>query len=85
MPTPHHLRPTTLLAVLLALLAALLTAVPAATAPRPGAARTTSGHPDLGPNLIVLDPSMSRADIQARVDAVAAEQVPHQLGPRGHA
>src|SRR3954469_18848956 len=37
-------------------------------------------NPDLGPNVIVLDPSMPQADIQAKVDAIAAQQVSNEMG-----
>ncbi|WP_456826185.1 adenylyl cyclase [Cellulomonas sp. P5_E12] len=35
---------------------------------------------DLGPNVIVFDPSQPIAEIQAKVDAIAAQQVPAQFG-----
>ena len=38
-----------------------------------GAAAAT---PDLGPNVIVFDPSMPTSQIRATVDAIAAQQVP---------
>src|SRR4029079_6036471 len=40
---------------------------------------------DLGPNVLVFDPSMSTAEIQAKVDAIAAQQVPNQFGPDRYA
>jgi hypothetical protein len=45
----------------------------------------TAAARDLGPNVLVFDPSMSTADIQAKVDAVAAQQVPNQFGPERYA
>jgi hypothetical protein len=36
--------------------------------------------PNLGANVLVFDPSMSTADIQAKVDAVAATQVDNEMG-----
>jgi hypothetical protein len=36
--------------------------------------------PDLGPNVLVFDPTMPLADIQAAVDAVAAQQVDTEMG-----
>ncbi|WP_342777981.1 hypothetical protein [Humibacillus xanthopallidus] len=42
------------------------------------AAPTTT--PDLGPNVLVFDPSMPQSEIQAKVDAVAAQQVPNEMG-----
>ncbi|MDQ0755299.1 adenylyl cyclase [Arthrobacter sp. B3I4] len=47
---------------------------PAPAAPKPGAA------PDLGPNVRVFDPGMPVAEIQATVDAIAAEQVDDEMG-----
>lgn len=49
---------------------------PAAAAP---------GQPDLGPNVYVFDPSMPLSQIQATVDAIAAQQVPNQFGPQRYA
>jgi hypothetical protein len=84
--------------VLLSLLATgLLVAGPAvtagATAPpgaaassvRPSAVPVSSGtdrHPDFGANVKVFDPSMTTEQIQATVDAIAAEQVGNQFGPQ---
>ena len=39
----------------------------------------------LGPNVLVFDPSMPTSQIQATVDAVAAQQVPNQFGPQRYA
>jgi hypothetical protein len=64
----------TLAAVLAVALAGLVRAGGAGAAP-----------PDLGPNVIVFDPSMSTADIQARVDAIAAQQIPNQFGTERYA
>ncbi|MFC8190223.1 glycosyl hydrolase family 28-related protein [Cellulomonas sp. NPDC057328] len=71
-------RRATLLAVA-ALTAAATTLAPAATAgpPRGPAAPTA---PDLGPNVVVFDPSMPVADIQARVDQIHAQQVDAEMG-----
>lgn len=48
------------------------------------------GHPgahqtDLGPNVLVFDPSMTTAQIQTAVDAVAAEQVDNEMGTQRYA
>ena len=55
----------------------------------PGAASAYGSHhdrpPDLGPNVIVLDPSMSTADIKATFDSIAAQQVSDQFGTRRYA
>ncbi|MDX6221854.1 MAG: hypothetical protein QOD91_908, partial [Frankiales bacterium] len=36
--------------------------------------------PDLGANVLIFNPSMSTAEIQAKVDAVAATQVDNEMG-----
>jgi hypothetical protein len=41
--------------------------------------------PDLGSNVIVFDPSMSTSEIQAKVDAIAAQQVPNEFGSQRYA
>jgi hypothetical protein len=46
---------------------------------------TANAQPDLGSNVLVFDPSMPTADIQAQVDAIAAQQVPNQFGPERYA
>lgn len=40
---------------------------------------------DLGPNVLVFDPSMATADIQAQLDAIATQMVPNQFGPERYA
>jgi hypothetical protein len=56
-----------------------LAAAPAASAvPQPAA-------PDLGTHVLVFDPSMPQAQIQAAVDAVAAEQVDNEMGSARYA
>jgi hypothetical protein len=45
-----------------------------------GAATPQGAHPDFGPNVFVFDPSMPTSEIQARVDAIAREQVANQFG-----
>src|SRR5262245_42125271 len=54
---------------------------PAASAGPPGG----SGQPDFGPNVVIFDPSMPTSQIQARVDAIAAQQVPNQFGSQRYA
>jgi hypothetical protein len=44
--------------------------------------RSAAAAPDFGPNVTILDPSMSTSQIKAAVDAIAAEQVPNQFGTR---
>ena len=57
-----------------------------------GVAAATPGHggygaspATLGPNVIVFDPSMSTAQIQAKVDAIAAQQITNQFGTQRYA
>src|SRR6476620_10338503 len=49
------------------------------------AAKPSSGQPDFGPNVLIFDPSMSTSQIQAAVDAVAAQQVPNKFGAQRYA
>ena len=49
------------------------------------AAKPSSGQPDFGPNVLIFDPSMSTSQIQATVDAIAAQQVPNQFGTQRYA
>ncbi|MFL6130272.1 MAG: hypothetical protein ACJ73E_14555 [Mycobacteriales bacterium] len=58
-----------------ALVTALAPAGVAGAAPPPG-----PGGSDLGPNVIVFDPGMPVAEIQARVDAVNAQQIDAEMG-----
>ena len=44
-----------------------------------------AGQPDFGSNVVVFDPSMPTSEIQATVDAIAAQQVPNQFGPQRYA
>jgi hypothetical protein len=46
------------------------------------AGSTGGGEPNLGPNVLVFDPSMSTSDIQTAVDAVEAQQIDNQFGPQ---
>jgi len=45
----------------------------AATLPSPAAA-APAGDPDLGPNVVIVDPTMPAAAVQARLDAIFREQ-----------
>src|SRR3954466_4697483 len=53
------------------------------------AAPTSTGHhsaqPDFGPNVKIFDPSMPLDQIQAAVDAVAAQQIGNQFGRQRYA
>jgi len=48
--------------------------------PGPPPTPPAAGDPDLGPNVLVFDPSMPTAEIQQRVDAVAARQDDDEMG-----
>jgi hypothetical protein len=63
-------------------LACIVGLLAAVQAPASGAA---PGQPDLGPNVIVFDASMPESSIQAKVDAVAAQQVSNQFGTQRYA
>ncbi len=39
-----------------------------------------AGDPNLGPNVIIFDPSMSQTQIQSELDTIAAQQVSNQFG-----
>jgi hypothetical protein len=62
-------------AVLVGPAAAAPTAAPTAA---PQAPQATA--PDLGPHVVVFDPSMPTAEIQARADAIHAQQVDDEMG-----
>ncbi|NCT92420.1 adenylyl cyclase [Cellulomonas sp. APG4] len=66
---------------LVAALGGLALAVPAAVAGPPGHHART---PDLGPNVVVLDPSMPADEIQETVDALHAQQVDDEMGTNRH-
>jgi hypothetical protein len=55
-------------------------ATPAATAHHVPAAQRLAGEPNFGPNVFVFTPSMPQSQIQATVNAIAAQQVPNQFG-----
>src|SRR2546428_4569104 len=44
-----------------------------------------SGQPNFGPNVYIFNPGMPQSEIQATVDAVAAQQVPNQFGTQRYA
>jgi len=66
--------------------AGLAAATPAATpALDSQAARAAAQQPDFGPNVQVFDPSMPVSQIQATVDAIAAQQVDNEMGTQRYA
>jgi hypothetical protein len=50
-----------------------------------GGGGAAAAGPDLGPNVIVVNPSMSTSEIQAKVDAIAAQQVSNEFGTERYA
>ncbi|CAN5439301.1 discoidin domain-containing protein [soil metagenome] len=72
----------------LALGVALATALTGGIATAAGATNppaTSVTQPDLGPNVVVFDPSMPVSQIQATVDAVNAQQIDAEMGTGRHA
>src|SRR5436190_3855016 len=61
--------------LLTALLALLSLDSPVSANQREGA-----GQPDFGPNVLIFDPGMPTSQIQATVDAIAAQQVDSEMG-----
>ena len=51
----------------------------------PAGATESPQQPAFGPNVLIFDPSMPLSQIQAAVDAVAAQQVNNQFGPQRYA
>ncbi|HEU4999936.1 MAG TPA: adenylyl cyclase [Lapillicoccus sp.] len=70
MSSPRSLAARCLLAAAVALGGLSVATVPAHAA----------GDPDLGPNVVVFDDSMPLADVQATLDAAAAQQVDDEMG-----
>src|SRR5262245_62142178 len=68
--------------LLTAAIAALLALNVGAAAAKPPSG---SSQPDFGANVVIFDPSMSTSQIQARVDAIAAQQVDDEMGPGRYA
>jgi len=86
MPLVAHRRAAVrplLTAVVAGVLAAAVLPGGVATAapPRPPAGT----QPDLGANVVVFDPSMPTGQIQARVDAITAQQVANEFGAQRYA
>src|SRR5258706_2335778 len=48
-------------------------------------AMASSGTPDFGSNVLIFNPNMSQASIQAAVDAVATQQVDNEFGTQRYA
>ncbi|MFJ4322616.1 RICIN domain-containing protein [Streptomyces tricolor] len=45
----------------------------------------SASNPDLGPNVVVFDPSMSSSAIQSKLDTIFEQQETNQFGPQRHA
>jgi hypothetical protein len=54
----------------------------ASSDPHTGASATS---PDFGPNVVIFDPSMPQADIQAKVNAIYAQQADNEMGTARYA
>ena len=65
--------------------AALVALLPLAGPVAGSAVASAGGQPSLGPDVLVLDPSMPVAEIRAKVDAIYAEQVDAEMGTGRHA
>ncbi len=78
MPVPRRRR-ALVIASLAVIVALALAPAAQAAGPKPPA------PPDFGPNVLIFDPGMPQADIQAAVDAVANQQVSNQFGPQRYA
>ena len=57
----------------LAVVAGMITTGAASASPPPA-------QPDFGPNVVILDPSMSTSQIKTIVDGIATQQIPSQFG-----
>jgi hypothetical protein len=71
---------TSLLAILLVALA-----ISAPSAAASAAQSYDQGQPDFGANVLIFDPSMPTSQIQASVDAIAAQQVDNEMGTQRYA
>src|SRR6267143_231364 len=67
------------------LVAVVLAATTVGFATTASAETPGSGRPNFGPNVYIFNPGMPQSEIQATVDAVAAQQVPNQFGTQRYA
>ena len=65
--------------------AALAAPASSAAAGTPAPARPGGGAPNLGPNVLIFDPSMPTSQVQATLDTIANQQVGNQFGPQRYA
>lgn len=73
-----------LVVILLSLVAFNASYSIAAAAPLAPTSQTQS-QPNFGPNVLIFDPTMPTAQIQAAVDSIATQQVPNQFGAERYA
>ncbi len=79
-PAARERRPGRRRLAALAILAAGALGLAAVTAAAPATASGVPAQPDLGPNVLVFDPSMPTSQIQAAVDGVSAQKLANQFG-----
>lgn len=86
-PRRIRLHAASSLAVIAALLAVAspLSAGSPAPPPASGIAAAAPASPNFGSNVYIFTPDMAVSDIQATVDAIAAQQVSNQFGPQRYA
>ncbi|GGC89049.1 hypothetical protein GCM10011512_14950 [Tersicoccus solisilvae] len=82
-PRPRRHRLGIAAAVCAVTLGVLAPTTDATAAPRPPS--PVSVAPDLGANVVVFSPDMPQADIQARADAIYAQQVDNEMGTQRYA
>src|SRR5947209_10346725 len=51
----------------------------------PAAPSAPPSPPNFGPNVYIFNPSMPQSQIQAKVDAIASQQIPNQFGTQRYA
>src|SRR5438046_5562321 len=84
MTTPVRSRLAVALVTAVAVASASLAAIGGAAASSSSPARAAA-LPNLGPNVLIFDPSMPQSQIQAAVDSVAAQQVDNEMGMQRYA
>ena len=84
MATPVRSRLAVVLVAAAAVASLSLAAIGGAAA-SPRSLTGAAALPNLGPNVLVFDPSMPQSQIQATVDAVAAQQVDNEFGTQRYA
>lgn len=85
MPHLPHSGPKTISIRFLAVLLVALMSATTFVSPTLAAPLTQSSQPDFGPNVKIFTPDMSTADIQAAVNAIAAQQTNDEMGSNRYA